>query len=45
MSELPPEDELIRQRQKSGSRLTAILLFGFVVLFFAITIAKISLNQ
>ena len=44
MSELPDE-KLIRQRQQSGSRVTGLLLIGFVVLVFAITIAKLSLNQ
>ncbi|MFC7536015.1 hypothetical protein ACFQPG_01375 [Sphingomonas sp. GCM10030256] len=40
-----PEDELIRKRQASGARATALLLIGFVVLVFAITIAKMSINQ
>lgn len=45
MSAPRPDEELVRQRQKSGSRITALLLIGFVVLVFAITIAKLSLNQ
>jgi hypothetical protein len=45
MTDPAPDDELVRQRQKSGSRVTALLLIGFVVLVFAITIAKLSLNQ
>ena len=39
------EDELIRKRQRERSRLMAILLGLFVVLMFAITIAKMSINQ
>ena len=45
MTEPRREEEVIRQRQKSGARMTALLLIGFVVLVFAITIAKLSLNQ
>jgi hypothetical protein len=45
MTEPRRDDEIIRQRQKSGARMTALLLIGFVVLVFAITIAKLSLNQ
>jgi hypothetical protein len=40
-----PEDELIRERQRERSRLLAILLGIFVVLMFAITIAKMTINQ
>jgi hypothetical protein len=40
-----PEDEIIRQRQRERSRLLAILLGAFAVLMFAITIAKMSINQ
>lgn len=39
------EDELIRKRQRERSRLLAILLGVFVVLMFAITIAKMSINR
>ena len=39
------EDEVIRKRQRERSRLMAILLGLFVVLMFAITIAKMSINQ
>ena len=39
------EDEIIRKRQRQRSRLRAILLGLFVVLMFAITIAKMSINQ
>ena len=44
--DLPPrsEDELVRKRQASGARVTAILLAAFVVLVFAITIAKMSVS-
>ncbi|URD60343.1 hypothetical protein M8312_11190 [Sphingomonas sp. KRR8] len=40
-----PEDEIVRARQKSGARVTAILLIAFVVLTFAITIAKLTVNR
>jgi hypothetical protein len=40
-----PEDEVIRKRQRERSRVLAILLGAFVVLMFAITIAKMSVNQ
>ena len=40
-----PEDELIRKRQRERSRVLAILLGLFVVLMFAITIAKMTVNQ
>ena len=39
------EEEVIRKRQRERSRLMAILLGLFVVLMFAITIAKMSINQ
>jgi hypothetical protein len=39
------EEEIIRKRQRERSRLMAILLGLFVVLMFAITIAKMSINQ
>jgi hypothetical protein len=38
-----PEDA-IRKRQHERSMITALLLGGFVVLVFAISIAKIKLN-
>ena len=42
MNALPPEDEeLIRRRQRSRARITALLLGALVVLFFLISIAKI----
>ncbi|WP_168713119.1 MULTISPECIES: hypothetical protein [Sphingomonas] len=40
-----PEDELVRARQRGGARITAILLILFVVLTFAITIAKLTVNR
>ena len=40
-----PEDEVVRKRQRERTRVTAILLGLFVVLMFAITIAKMSVNQ
>jgi hypothetical protein len=39
------EDEVIRKRQRERSRVLAILLGLFAVLMFAITIAKMSINQ
>ena len=39
------EEEVIRERQRERSRLLAILLGAFVVLMFAITIAKMTINQ
>ncbi|MFL6723117.1 MAG: hypothetical protein ACJ8FC_07705 [Sphingomicrobium sp.] len=39
------EDELIRKRQRERARILAILLGIFVVLMFAITIAKMSINR
>ena len=43
MTPLPPE-ELIRKRQRERSLITALLLGGFVILLFAISIAKIKMN-
>ena len=39
------EDEIIRKRQRERAKVTAILLGLFVVPMFAITIAKMSINQ
>jgi hypothetical protein len=39
-----PEDE-VRRRQRDRARVMAILLGIFAVLLFAITIAKMSINQ
>jgi hypothetical protein len=42
MTEPQPDDEdLIRRRQRSRARVTALLLGALVILFFAISIAKI----
>nr|WP_294170273.1 hypothetical protein [uncultured Sphingomonas sp.] len=40
-----PEQELIRQRQRSGARATAWVLAAFIILVFLITIAKIWVNR
>jgi hypothetical protein len=46
MSEFPRhEEELIRKRQRSGARMTAWVLGAWFVLIFAITIAKLTVNQ
>ena len=39
-----PEDEIIRKRQRERARIMALLLAGFVVLMFLITIAKTGMN-
>lgn len=39
------EEEVIRKRQRERSRLLAMLLGAFVILMFAITIAKMTINQ
>ena len=39
------EEEIIRKRQRERSRVLALLLGAFVVLMFAITIAKMTINQ
>ncbi len=44
MADLNLDDDAIRQRQRSRSRVTAWLLGAFVILFFLITIAKTSMN-
>ena len=38
------EDEVIRKRQRERARITALLLGGFVILLFFITIAKTGMN-
>ena len=46
MAEEPrPEDEIIRARQRSGAKITAILLVTFVILVFAVTVAKMLVNR
>ena len=39
------EEEVIRKRQRERSRVLALLLGLFVILMFAITIAKMTINQ
>ncbi len=41
----PDDEDLVRSRQRDRARITAILLGLFVVLMFAITIAKMAINQ
>jgi hypothetical protein len=41
----PEQRDEIRRRQRERSRITAILLGLFVVLMFAISIAKMMINQ
>jgi hypothetical protein len=38
------EDEQIRKRQRDRARIMALLLGGFVILMFFITIAKTGMN-
>ncbi len=39
------EDEAVRAKQAARAKLMALILGAFVVLMFAITIAKMSINQ
>lgn len=39
------EDEVLRARQRKAARVTAILLFAFIALTFAVTIAKLTVNR
>ena len=39
-----PEEEVIRKRQRERARIMALLLGGFVILLFFITIAKTGMN-
>jgi hypothetical protein len=41
----PDDEDLVRARQSSRAKLTALLLGAFVILMFAITIAKMAINQ
>ena len=41
----PDQEVELRRRQKSRSRVTALLLGLFVVLMFAISVAKMLINQ
>lgn len=40
-----PDERLVRERQRSGAQVTALLLGGFVLLVFLVTIAKMTVNQ
>ena len=41
----PDHQDLVRARQSQRAKVTALLLGAFVVLMFAITIAKMAVNQ
>ena len=41
----PDDEDLVRKRQRDRARLMALLLGGFVMLMFAITIAKMTVGQ
>ncbi len=41
----PEDQELVRARQRDRARIMALLLGLFVVLMFAITIAKMAINR
>ncbi len=41
----PDDQDLVRSRQRSRAKVTAVLLGAFVVLMFAITIAKMAINR
>jgi hypothetical protein len=41
----PDDEDLVRARQSSRAKVTALLLGAFVVLMFAITIAKMAINR
>ena len=41
----PDDQDLVRKRQRDRARLMALLLGGFVILMFAITIAKMGLAK
>ena len=40
-----PSDEEIRRRQRSRALVTALLLGAFVILVYAVTIAKMTVNR
>jgi hypothetical protein len=42
---IEPSDDEIRRRQKSRALVMALLLAAFVVLVYAVTIAKMTVNQ
>lgn len=41
----PDDEDLVRRRQRDNARVTALILGGFVILVFAITIAKMAFAQ
>ena len=41
----PLDQEEVRRRQMARAKVTALLLGGFVILMFAISIAKMTINQ
>lgn len=41
----PEEEKQIRQRQRSRALVTALILGGLVILFYAIAIAKMAIAQ
>jgi hypothetical protein len=41
----PDEQRSVQSRQRDRARIMALLLGGFVVLMFAITIAKMAVNR
>ena len=45
MSAPPPDEKEIRRRQRSRALIMAVLLGAFVILVYAITIAKMSVNR
>ena len=48
MAEAPDprlDEKLIRKRQASGAKVTALLLGAFVLLVFFVTIAKMTVNK
>ena len=42
---MPDNQDEIRKRQRSNARVTALALGAFVILVFAITIAKMLVNR
>ena len=45
MTPIEPQDDQVRARQRSRAVVMAVLLGLFVVLMFAITIAKMTVNR